>query len=276
MTQQDDTIRDTIRESYGAIASEQRGGCCGDSEQSGESRRDAHAIELGYANADLEQIPGDANLGLGCGNPTAIAKLQEGDTVLDLGSGAGMDAFLAAEQVGKTGRVIGVDMTPEMLGRARVTAAREGLADRVEFREGLIEELPVVDESIDVIISNCVINLSPDKPGVFAEAFRVLKSGGRLAVSDICLTEPLPSDLKEAAASHVACIGGAAQADDYLQDIEVAGFVDVSWTRSNASAIFESLLTDPLIQDVVGDLGEDALDDIRDSIWSYRVEAHKP
>ena len=175
---------------------------------------------------DLRSVPDGANLGLGCGNPVALASLKGGETVLDLGSGAGFDAFLSANRVGKTGRVIGVDMTPEMLGTARENAKKGGY-ENIEFRHGEIESLPVDDNSIDVIISNCVINLSPDKPAVFREAFRVLRSGGRLMVSDIVLLKELPASLKESEEAYVACVAGASLKDDYLKMILDAGFKDV-------------------------------------------------
>ena len=278
MSTKDNELRNQVRDKYGAIASEEQSGCCGPSESSccGGRDLDAHAVELGYESDDLSEIPEDANLGLGCGNPTAIAGLEQGEVVLDLGSGAGMDAFLAARQVGEEGRVVGVDMTPEMLERARRTAVEQDVADRVEFREGIIEDLPVVSESVDVVISNCVVNLSPDKPTVFREAYRVLKSGGRLAVTDICLTEPLPEPVREAAGAYVACIGGAIQADDYLAAITDAGFVDVDWTRDSADVMFEGLADDPVLAEAVSELGEEGLEELEGILWSYRVEARKP
>jgi arsenite methyltransferase len=171
-------------------------------------------------------VPEGANLGLGCGNPVALATLKKGETVLDLGSGAGFDAFLSANRVGKTGRVIGVDMTPEMMETACENAKKGGYKN-VEFRLGDIESLPVDDNSIDVIISNCVINLSPDKPKVFKEAFRALKPGGRLMVSDIVLLKELPASLKESAEAYVGCVAGASKKDEYLKMIKDAGFKSV-------------------------------------------------
>ncbi len=188
-------------------------------------------------------MPEGANLGFGCGNPVAIASLKEGEIVLDLGSGAGFDAFLAAQRVGKTGRVIGVDMTPEMIEKARANAAK-GSYSNVEFRLGEIEKLPVEDNCVDAIISNCVINLSPDKQRVFAEAFRVLKPGGRLMVSDLVLVKELPAALKGSVEAYVGCLAGAIRKDDYLNFISLAGFRDVkvvSETSYPVDAMFEKL-----------------------------------
>jgi len=181
---------------------------------------------IGYSEAELGSVPEGANLGLGCGNPLAFAALEEGDVVVDLGSGAGFDCFLAAQRVGPTGRVIGVDMTPEMLDRARANAARDRVTN-VEFRLGEIESLPVADGTADMVISNCVINLSTDKPRVFREALRVLKPGGRLMVSDLVLGQPLPASVARSVAAYAGCIAGALLKEDYLAAIRDAGFASV-------------------------------------------------
>ena len=182
--------------------------------------------EIGYAEEELRSVPEGANLGLGCGNPVAFASLKEGETVLDLGSGAGLDCFLAANKVGEKGRVIGVDMTPEMIDKARENA-RKGRYKNVEFRLGEIENLPVADNIIDVIISNCVINLSTNKRRVFEEAFRVLKPGGRLMISDIVLLKELPDVIKRNVEAYVSCLSGAIMKDEYIEMIEEAGFPEV-------------------------------------------------
>jgi SAM-dependent methyltransferase len=184
------------------------------------------AERLGYSGDDLDSVPDGANLGLGCGNPVALASLVEGETVVDLGSGGGLDCFLSAERVGPSGHVIGVDMTPEMIERARGNAESGGYSN-VEFRLGKIEEMPLDDSTADVIISNCVINLSPDKARTFDEAFRVLKPGGRLMVSDIVLLSELPESIRKSAKALVSCLGGAVMRDEYLQLIGSAGFSDI-------------------------------------------------
>jgi SAM-dependent methyltransferase len=268
------TIHDSVRDAYGKAATDVSSPSAASCSAANGTTDPARNI--GYSAKELKMIPDEANLGLGCGNPTAIARLGPGETVLDLGSGAGMDAFAAAAQVGPTGRVIGVDTTPEMLARARRIAVERGLADRVEFREGLIEDLPVTDDSVDVVLSNCVINLSPDKAGVFTEAFRVLKPGGRLAVSDIVLTEPLPAEVAGTVGAWVGCVGGATPAEDYLGAIEEAGFTDVSWTRTPAAYLLAGVVNDPAVAAVAELLGPERVQRIAESVWSYKIQARKP
>lgn len=234
----DHDTRAMVRARYGAIAAascrapKPAASCCGSAEP---PTADDMARCMGYSAAELAAIPADANLGLGCGNPQAIAALAAGETVLDLGSGAGFDCFLAARAVGPGGWVIGVDMTHEMLAKARANAAQLGVAN-VEFRLGEIEHLPLADASVDVIISNCVLNLSPDKRQVLREAFRVLKPGGRVAVSDMVMLSPLPDDLARDAALYAGCIAGAASRDDLLAWLAEAGFVEVSVEPKPGSA----------------------------------------
>jgi arsenite methyltransferase len=220
-----DQIRATVRQAYGAVASQkQQGGCCGGG--GGTSccgPTGTSSTRLGYSDTDVAAVPDGADLGLGCGNPQAIAALTPGERVLDLGSGGGFDVFLAARQVGPTGRVIGVDMTPEMVALARRNAAKVGL-DYVEFRLGDIEHLPVADASVDAIMSNCVINLAPDKPAVFREAFRVLAPGGRLAISDMVAVGDLPAAIANDPVAYTGCIAGATPVADLEQMIAAAGF----------------------------------------------------
>lgn len=208
-------IKNIVKKSYAKIAQSSDSCGCGDC-----------SCGTYYSEAELRQAPIGSNLGLGCGNPVAIAFLKRGDVVLDLGSGAGFDAFLAAKKVGKSGRVIGIDMTDEMVKKARLNARKGGFSN-VEFKKGDIENLPVKDSSVDVIISNCVINLAPSKEKVFKEAFRTLKKGGRLMISDIVLTKPLPEEFKNDEQLLVDCIGGAIIKQDYLSLLEKAGFSDI-------------------------------------------------
>lgn len=230
-----DAVRQAVQERYGSIA-ETRGStsCCGEMSL---STLDEKAHQVGYSAEDTSAVPAGANLGLGCGNPVAIASLRPGETVLDLGSGAGFDCFLAAQAVGSTGRVIGVDMTPSMLRKARDNAA-QGPYTNVEFRLGEIEHLPVADQSIDVILSNCVINLSPEKSQVFQEAYRVLKSGGRLAISDVVATAPFPEAMKQDLALRSCCVSGASLLDDVERMLRAAGFTDIRIQPKDESKTF--------------------------------------
>lgn len=217
-------IKKVVRESYAGIA-KREGSCCGPASGSA-GLKETISKEIGYTDEDLKEVPRGANLGLGCGNPVALASLKKGETVLDLGSGAGFDCFLAANRVGDEGRIIGVDMTPEMIDKARENA-KKGNYRNVEFRLGEIENLPVADNSVDVVISNCVINLAPDKSRVFRETFRVLKPGGRLMVSDIVLVKELPDFIKNAIAAYVGCLSGAIMKDEYIKVLKEAGFQKV-------------------------------------------------
>ena len=227
-----DRVRRQVRETYSAVAeASDSGGCCGDAASCcGVS--DEVAINqlissrIGYSQAEIDSAPQGADMGLGCGNPRAIAGLQAGEVVLDLGSGGGFDAFLAAQQVGPGGRVIGVDMTASMVSKARANAGKAGF-DNVEFRLGEIEYLPVADTSVDVIISNCVINLSPEKQQVFQESFRVLRPGGRLAISDVVASVELPDDMKNDPYLHSACVAGASLVDELEAMLADAGFSDI-------------------------------------------------
>jgi SAM-dependent methyltransferase len=243
LTDTDDATRQRVRGAYAQVAqASQAGGCsgeasscCGVSED--EQINQLISLRLGYSQADLLAVPGGADMGLGCGNPRAIASLKPGETVLDLGSGGGFDCFLAAAEVGAEGRVIGVDMTPDMLSKARGNAARGGFGN-VEFRLGEIEHLPVADGSVDVIISNCVVNLSPDKAQVFREAFRVLKPGGRLAISDVVATAELPEAMRDDPYLHSACVAGASLIEALEGMLVDAGFESIAIAPKEESKDF--------------------------------------
>jgi SAM-dependent methyltransferase len=236
---------------------------------------DEIARRIGYDEADLAALPEGANLGLGCGNPMALAGVRAGDVVVDLGSGAGIDAILAARAVGPSGRVIGIDMTDAMLDKARANVAAVGLAN-VEFRKGFIESLPLGDGSADVLISNCVINLSPDKPAVFAEAFRVLRPGGRLAVSDLVLARDLPPQVRHQVEAYVGCVAGAMRRDDYLAAIRAAGFASVDVVAEHSYADVISLQS-PAVAEVAAAAGltPEQVADAADAVRSLKVVARK-
>jgi arsenite methyltransferase len=230
---------------------------------------------IGYSREQMAAVPEGANLGLGCGNPVALAALREGDTVLDLGSGAGFDCFLAAKAVGDTGRVIGVDMTPEMLIKARENAAKGGYRN-VEFRLGEIEHLPVADSSVDVILSNCVINLSPEKPQAFAEAYRVLKPGGRFSVSDIVLLKPLPPGLANSIAAYLGCVAGASLKVDYLAMLHQAGFRDVQVVGESPFSLGD-MEHDPIVKTILEEarLSPEEIREAGRSVVSVKIIARK-
>jgi len=259
-----------VREAYGKIAQSEEGCGCGCG-TCGPSAAEL-ARSIGYSEEDLRTAPSEANLGLGCGNPTALAALKEGETVLDLGSGAGFDCFLAAAKVGPTGKVIGVDMTPEMVEKARENARKNGTGN-VEFRLGEIENLPVADGSVDVAISNCVINLSPEKPRVFQEIYRALKPGGRMAISDIALLHDLPTSVRESIQAYVGCVAGAIPLDDYNKTVQAAGFKHVSVTIQPVSACITSDTQDPLGRAILDSLAPGQ--SIQDYIASVYVEGRK-
>ncbi|MGZ8900505.1 MAG: arsenite methyltransferase [Limisphaerales bacterium] len=253
-----DQIRTSVRDSYSKIAVT-NGSCCAPGSCGGVAGSQATA--LGYTAEDTATVPDGSNLGLGCGNPVALASLQPGETVVDLGSGAGFYCFLAAKKVGSTGRVIGVDMTPEMISKARKNAVT-GYYANVEFRLGEIEHLPVPNNTADIIISNCVINLSPDKRSVIREMHRVLKPGGRVAISDIVATQPLPEHIRNDLALHSGCMAGATPIDELKRELSEAGFVDVTITEKAGSREF--------IRDWAPEKGVEAF------ITSATIEARKP
>jgi arsenite methyltransferase len=270
-------IRKVVREGYAKVVKQDSScctpakSCCGGTELIQDISK-----KIGYTDAELKAAPEGANLGLGCGNPVALASLKQGETVLDLGSGAGFDCFLAAGRVGAGGRVIGVDMTPEMLEKARENARKSNYAN-VEFRLGEIEHLPVADNSVDAVISNCVINLSLDKKEVFAEAFRVLRPGGRLMVSDIVLLKELPAFIKDSLEAYIGCVSGAMLKDEYLKAVREAGFQDVKIIDETAFPA-ELIISDPTAKEIIKKLKmePERAGEVANSVMSIKVSGLKP
>lgn len=273
------TVRETVRQGYAQIATGQVQSCCGPSSccgaDAGDSA-DALAQAVGYAPEELAVLPEGANMGLSCGNPTALASLQPGEVVVDLGSGGGFDIFIAGRKVGATGWAIGVDMTPEMISKARRNAQvyreKTGL-DNVEFRLGEIEHLPLPDASVDVVISNCVINLSPDKPQVWREIARVLKPGGRVAVSDMALVRPLPEAIRARVEALVGCIAGAVLIEDTERMVREAGLTDIVLTPKSDYVDAMTTWNDPLYAEIVQQLPESTKPS--DFVTSLEVSARK-
>jgi arsenite methyltransferase len=270
-------IKKAVREGYAKIA-KQGSPCCAPANSccGGADLAQKITKNIGYSEEEIKTVPEGANLGLGCGNPLAFASLKEGEVVLDLGSGGGLDSFLAANIVGKKGRVIGVDMTPEMIERARENA-REGGYRNVEFRLGEIENLPVADNHVDVVISNCVINLVPDKRRAFREVFRVLKPGGRLMISDLVLLKELPDVIKNSVAAYVGCIAGAIMRDEYLEAIKEVGFQEVRIVDETSFPI-DCLANDPTAVAVIKDskIPPQKVEEATRSVISIKVYGVKP
>lgn len=270
-TTQPDKVRELVRERYAEIARDgsvnPTAGCCG-------PQPAQIAERIGYSTEDTTAVPEGANLGLGCGAPLTVAALQPGETVLDLGSGAGFDAFLAVRVVGAAGRVIGVDMTDEMLAKARANAQQAGFTN-VEFRKGYIEALPVEDASIDVVISNCVINLAPDKAAVYREVARVLRPGGRMVISDVVLNEPLPALVASDVAALTGCVAGAALRDQYLATIAAAGLADIEVANDRGfGAMVLTMVPETLLQKAAA-AGID-VQRVAETVRSLTVRARKP
>lgn len=272
-------IKRVVREGY-ADRAKKESSCCEATPSCCGSPIMAESVSrsIGYSEDDLRSVPEGSNLGLGCGNPVALASIKEGETVLDLGSGAGFDCFLAAQKVGPRGKVIGVDMTPEMIDKARENAEKVHY-DNVEFKLGDIENLPLENKTVDVIISNCVINLSPDKEKVFKEAYRVLKPGGRLMISDLVLTKELPDFIKNNMGAYVACVSGAVLKDTYIDLIYQAGFLDVQ-ILDEALFPVQNLIDDPAVQADLEEFEEKEIPwasilDAAASIKSIKVYARK-
>jgi SAM-dependent methyltransferase len=273
----EEKIKKIVRKRYAKVA-KTNGSCCASSPRCCSAPTDAQVSKMiGYSQDEMNAVPEGANLGLGCGNPTALASLKEGETVLDLGSGAGFDCFLAAKKVGKRGKVVGVDMTPEMLDKARANA-RKGKYTNVEFRLGEIENLPVADNSVGVIISNCVINLAPNKRRVFEEAFRVLAPNGRLMVSDIVLLRELPRAVQKNVEAYAGCIAGAEIKDKYLELIRKAGFKEVKILQEKNYPL-DYIISEPeaLAKETINHLGmtEGEMRETAKSVVSISVSALK-
>lgn len=270
-------IKKVVKEGYAKIATKSIS-CCAPFNSCCGSTNEVRDIseKIGYTDEELKSVPESSNLGLGCGNPVALASLKEGEFVLDLGSGPGLDCFLAAERVGMGGKVIGVDMTQEMIERARENASK-GNYSNVEFRLGEIEDLPVPDNSVDVIISNCVINLSPDKQKVFREAFRVLRQGGRIMVSDIVLLKELPDIIMKSVEAYIGCLSGAIMKDEYLGIIKDTGFQKVKILDETSFPI-ECIVNDPTAKAIIENFNmpSDMITDVSDSIRSIKVYGIKP
>ncbi|HSL30377.1 MAG TPA: arsenite methyltransferase [Anaerolineales bacterium] len=267
MTQTPTPIHDVVREHY-AERIKNNASCCGGSSDCCSTESSLYPQDL------LTTLPeGESVVSYGCGDPITLASLQPGQTVLDLGSGAGIDCFFAAKKVGETGHVIGVDMTPEMIERATASARRMNL-ENVEFRHGYIEDLPVEANTVDVIISNCVINLSPDKSKVFAEGFRVLKPGGKLAVSDIVTDGPLPQSIKQSLSAWAGCVAGAVEASEYIGMMEAAGFTNVSVTP----VFFDKATVDSALDDIKNtvELKTISREDVYQAVYSAKITAYKP
>jgi len=275
-TESNEKIRETVRQGYAKVV-KTGSGCCGPKSSccGGTSSVKTISKKIGYAEEDMQNVPEGANLGLGCGNPIAIASLKEGETVLDLGSGAGFDCFLAANKVGPAGKVIGVDMTAEMVEKAKKNAQKGHYAN-VEFRLGEIERLPVDGNSVDVVISNCVINLVPDKSDAFKEAYRVLKPGGRLMVSDVVLLKSLPKSIQNSVEAYIGCLSGAMMKDNYLQVISKAGFKNVKVLEENAFPL--DVMANDTTAKAILDTPEVSAEDIKsaeNSVASVKVLATK-
>ncbi|MFC1786615.1 arsenite methyltransferase [Halobacteriota archaeon] len=270
-------IKKVVREGYAKIAKQNSpccipaNSCCGNADLAQDISK-----KIGYTDEDLKAVPENSNLGLGCGNPVDIASLKESEIVLDLGSGAGFDCFLAANKVGKKGRVIGVDMTPEMVEKARKNAKKSN-HENVEFRLGEIENLPVADNSVDVVISNCVINLSPDKERVFREAFRVLKPDGRLMISDIVLLKELPDFIKKSVEAYIGCLSGAMMRNEYIEDIKRVGFQDIG-IIDETSFPLESLFNDSTSKSIIENLEitPEKMKEVSSSVISIKISGIKP
>lgn len=260
-------MKDFVKKVYGDIAKKQKSCCCG-------SKNTDVSEKVGYTKEDLSSIPDEANMGLGCGNPVALASLKEGETVVDLGCGGGIDVFLAAKRVGNKGKVIGIDMTEDILNKARVNAKKAGFKN-VEFKLGEIENIPLDSNIADCIISNCVINLSEDKQKVFNEAFRILKPGGRLIVSDMVLLADLPEKVLKSSELYAGCIAGALRKEDHLDKIKKAGFKDINVIKEDLVFLSDYIGSDKVVRDMVEGMTDSEKDKINKTVVSIKISAKK-
>ncbi|MFC1708933.1 arsenite methyltransferase [Candidatus Omnitrophota bacterium] len=265
-------MKEFVKKIYGDIAKKKQKSCCGPTCCSADNS--SVSEKVGYSKEELNNIPLEANMGLGCGNPIALLSLKEGEVVVDLGAGGGIDAFLAAQRVGKSGKVIGIDMTEDMVKKARENAKKGGF-DNVEFKLGDIEAIPLEEGVADCIISNCVINLAEDKQKVFNESFRILKDGGRLMVSDMVLVADLPQNVKESAQMYSGCIAGALQKDDYIEKINKAGFSQVNIVKEDAVQVSDYIGSDKVISDIAKDMSEEEIKNIDKAVVSIKISAKK-
>ncbi len=265
-------MKDFVKKIYGSIAKKKKKSCCGPTCCS--DKTPSVSENIGYTKKELDAIPDDANMGLGCGNPVALASLKEGETVVDLGAGGGIDAFLASKRVGDSGRVIGIDMTEDMVEKARMNAEKGGFKN-IQFKLGDIEKIPLEDNVADCVISNCVINLAEDKQKVFKEAFRILKDGGRLMVSDMVLVGDLPKSVLESAEMYAGCIAGALKKEDYIGKIKRAGFKRVVIVKEDPVRISDYIGSDKVISDIAKDMSKDEIENIDKAVSSVKISAYK-
>lgn len=266
-------MKEFIKKMYGSIAKGKTKSCCGSIDTC--CSESQNVLErIGYAKEELDSIPKEADMGLGCGNPVALASLKEGETVVDLGSGGGIDVFLAAQKVGGTGRVIGIDMTKEMVKRAQANA-RKGNYKNVEFKLGDIEKIPLEDSIADCVISNCVINLAEDKQKVFNETYRILKLGGRLMISDMVLVHDLPDKISKSAEMYTGCIAGALKKEDYLNKIRRAGFSEVKVIKEDSVRFLDYLVSDGVLSNITKNISKEEIGHIDKAVVSIKIYAKK-
>lgn len=266
-------MKDFVKKIYGAIAKSRKKSCCGAVSSCGSQARNVSGI-IGYSREELDSVPQEADMGLGCGNPVALASLKEGETVVDLGSGGGIDVFLAAKKVGKTGKVIGIDMTEEMIKKARATA-RKGNYENVQFKLGDIEKIPLEDSVADCVISNCVINLAEDKQKVFNEAYRILKPGGRLMISDMVITQDLPDRIAKSAEMYAGCIAGALKKEDYLDKIRKADFSEIKVMKEDPVCFLDYLGSDTVLSNITKNMSKEEISQTDNAVVSMKIFAKK-